>query len=311
MSLTHIESFIMNHCAANNSNLFESQAHILIEIEHLVQSIALGNHHSNQNVYRQIFDHLPRYLAIYHPDYEYSEYIGVFWQACHVIEVLNTNGSVSDEQVDDLIEDIAIQMKGLTFKRSVSDRRYQMKQNRKRIKQYASDLHDRHSRLLVVRVDLNYRMDYQHQIDIDDVYWHLEKMRKAKNGLQFFENVVGSAWCIEQGETRGYHIHAVYYFRGSKHQKDWYMAKQIGQLWERITQGLGTYHSCNTHAEKAKYEQMGILGVGMIQRDNADACNNAINAVSYLSDNDKDDQYLRMKPKGRRAFATGWHRVRV
>ena len=54
-----------------------------------------------------------------------------------------------------------------------------------------------------------------------------------------------------------------------------------------------------------------ILGVGMIQRDNAEACNNAINAVSYLSDNDKDDQYLRMKPRGRRAFATGWHRVRV
>lgn len=224
---------------------------------------------------------------------------------------MNTNGSISDEQVDELIEDIAIQLKRRTFKRIVSDRRYQMKQNRKRIEQYASDLHGRHSRLLVVRVDLNYRMDYQYQIDIDDVYCHLEKMRKAKNRLQFFENVVGSAWCIEQGQTRGYHIHAVYYFRGSKHQKDWYMANHIGQLWELITQGLGTYHSCNTPDEKAKYERKGVLGVGMIHRNDAEACNNSINAVSYLSDNDKDDQYLRMKPKGRRAFATGWHRVRL
>ena len=304
MSLTHIESFIMNHSATNDSNLFDSQAHILIEIEHLVQSIALGKHRFSQSVYWQVVEHLPRYLSVYHSDYDYSDYIEVFWQACHFIEVLNTNGLVSEDQVHELIGDIAILVKRPVW-RSVSVRRNQTIQNRKRIEQYASGLHDRYSRLLVVRVDLNYRMDSQDQIDIDDVYWHLQKMRKAKHGLQLFENIVGSAWCIEQGITRGYHIHSVYYFRGSKHQNDWYMANQIGQLWERITKGLGTYHSCNTPAEKAKYERKGMLGVGMIHRDDTEACNNAINAVSYLSDADKDDQYLRMKPIGRRAFATG------
>ena len=301
MSLTHIESFIMSHL----SDLAYSQAHILIEIERLVQSIALGQHHSNQNVYRQIFDHLPRYLAIYHPRYEYSEHIEAFWQACQHMDVLNTNGLVSEREVEALVDHIAIQVESHDFQGSVSHRCNNTKENRASIEEYASYLHKKYSRLLVVRVDFNYSMENQHHIMIDDVYRHLDKMRKAKNGLQFFESLVGSAWCIEQGVTRGYHIHAVYYFLGSKHKNDWYMANQIGLLWESVTDRLGTFYSCNTSDEKAKYERKGMLGVGMIHRDDTEACNNAINAVSYLSDADKDDQYLRMKPIGRRAFATG------
>lgn len=288
------------------SDLAYSQAHILIEIEHLVQSIALGNHHSNQNVYRQIFDHLPRYLAIYHPDYDYSEHIEAFWQGCQHVDVLNTNGLLSEREVEALVDHIAIYVKNPVFRRSVSDRRNNTKDNRASIEEYASYLHGGgHSRLLVVRVDFNYRMENQHDIKIDDVYRHLDKMRRAKSRLSFFENLVGSGWCIEQGVTRGYHIHAVYYFKGAKHKNDWYMANHIGQLWVSVTEGLGTFYSCNTPAEKAKYERKGMLGVGMIHRDDAEACNNAINAVSYLSDADKDDQYLRMKPIGRRAFAKG------
>lgn len=290
---------------SSNDDLAYSQAHILIEIERLVQLIALGQHRSSQNVYRQIFEHLPRYLAVYHPDYDYSEHIEVFWHGCQHQGALNTNGVISDGQVHALVDHIAIQVESPVFLRSVSDRRYQTKDNRASIEKYARSLHGDHSRLLVVRVDFNYRMDIQHHIMIVDVYWHLERMRKAKSRLSFFENLVGSAWCIEQGGTRGYHIHAVYYFLGSKHQNDWFMANHIGLLWVSNTEGLGTYHNCNSPAEKANYERKGILGVGMIHRDDAEACNNAIKAVSYLSDTDKDDQYLRMKPKGRRAFATG------
>jgi len=43
----------------------------------------------------------------------------------------------------------------------------------------------------------------------------------------------------------------------------------------------------------------------MIHRDNTEEVKNAINAVGYLAKYEKDDQYLRMKPKGRRTFGTG------
>ena len=50
---------------------------------------------------------------------------------------------------------------------------------------------------------------------------------------------------------------------------------------------------------------MGTLGVGMIKRQNSISCDNAVNSVRYLTAVDKTNQYLRMKPKGRRAFGTG------
>lgn len=117
--------------------------------------------------------------------------------------------------------------------------------------------------------------------------------------------MVGHAWCVEQGETKGYHIHAVYYFKGSEHQNDWYKAKQIGELWQHLTNNLGTYHSCNTPQEKEKYQKNDKLGVGMIHRKDSKSRENAVMSVRYLSDVKKLNQYLRIRPKGRRVFGTG------
>jgi hypothetical protein len=70
-----------------------------------------------------------------------------------------------------------------------------------------------------------------------------------------------------------------------------------------ITQQRGKPHSCN--ANKRKYARLGILGIGMIHRNDEAACMNAINAVGYLAEPEKEDQFLRMKPEGRRSFGTG------
>ncbi len=289
----------MNHL--NTSPTLYSQAHILIEIESLVH--AVGQPHSAP-VFDQLACNVLRYLSVYYPNYDYSEHLQAFWYGCQQAGV-QPNTQPSQERLSLLVQAIALQVQTHCFKRRVSDRRYQAKQNCKSIQQYALQLHERYSRLLVLRVDLYYRMECQHLVGIDMAYQHLESMRKAKYGNQLFEHLVGSAWCIEQGETRGYHLHTVYYFKGSEHQNDWYMAQQIGRLWERVTQGLGTYHSCNTSAEKDKYDQLGMLGVGMIHRNDRVACENSINAVGYLADSEKEDQYLRMKPNGKRTFATG------
>ena len=209
------------------------------------------------------------------------------------------------DSVVGLVSWIAQAVKQPYLKRFKSDRRYEMNIKNNKLSKYARSIHAYYSRLLVIRVDLYYSMERQHLVSVDDVYRHLEMMRGAKYSNPMFEHLVGSAWCLEQGETRGYHIHTVYYFKGSEHQNDWYMAQQIGALWKAVTQDLGTYHSCNTSAEKDKYDQLGVLGVGMIHRNDRVACENAVYAVGYLAKHDKEDQYLRMKPNGKRTFATG------
>jgi hypothetical protein len=279
-----------------------SQSSLLIEIENLVKDIAKG---LSALVSDKIIKRLSTYLSVYQPDYDYSEYVEAFWFGCNQVGVLTSGYLGNSEQLSRLIQIIADYTKRPMFKRRVSDRRYQTKQNAKRIEDYAQSLHQQYARLLVIRVDLGYRTDNQPLIDVDRVYQHLDKINKIRYTHSLFTHLVGSAWCLEQGITKGYHIHAVYYFKGSEHHFDGYMAQQIGELWQKLTDVLGTYHSCNTKDEKDKYDKQGKLGIGMIRRNDSVACENSINAVGYLADSEKEDQYLRMKPKRRREFGTG------
>lgn len=303
--------------------LESSQADTLMDIERFVSQIVEAeqeqcNDHvadRHRKACNAMMDSMSQYLSVYHADYDYSEHLEAFWSACRAVglldnwqyQVLAHRGNwPSLDQARSIVNEIVRTVNDAKFRRGISDRRYQAKEKNSRIRSYAEALHKRHSRLLVVRVDWNYRKDDQRPIGIDDVYQHLDEMiQRITNRAGIFENLVGYAWCIEQGITRGYHMHTVFYFSGSMHQNDWYMAQQIGEQWVSVTEGLGTYHNCNTPAEKAKYEGLGMLGVGMIHRRDESSCTNAVKAVSYLADPEKEDQYLRMKPRGRRAFATG------
>ncbi len=288
------------------NSLAYSQAHILIEIEAFVKRIMVKSVKApieriiTNRHYDAFAQSLPRYLSVYNPKYDYSEHLTVFWHGCHdvgLLSSLNLDPMASFPLVPSLIQlvslvrFIVIATKDSSFLRRTSDRLYQTKTKNINIRDYALSLHNKHSRLLVVRVDFSYLKEHQPQVRIDDVYRHLatiNSMRSYRAGL--FQHSVGSAWCIEQGEGCGYHIHALYYFLGSKHMNDHYMAQQLGDLWVSVSGGLGKYHSCNTTLEKSKFENLGALGVGMIYRDDRIACMNSINAIDYLADPEKTNQ---------------------
>ncbi len=289
-----------------NTYLPENQSSLLIEIEQVVQMIIdCCSKEQYQKIYNQLYHRINAYLPLYHSNYDYSEYINALWFGCNQISIFLVGSLVSPQPLDRLIHFIRSYTKLPLFKRHISDRRYQTKANNKSLTEYASHLHQQYHRLLVVRLDLGYRTDNLHLVTIDEHYFFLDELIRQYYKNSLFEHLVGHAWCMEQGETKGYHIHVAYYFKGSKHQNDYYMGRQIGDLWLKVTKGLGTYHSCNTPKEKQKYEKMGTLGVGMIKRQNSISCDNAVNSVRYLTAVDKTNQYLRMKPKGRRTFGTG------
>lgn len=313
-----------------NTPLAFSQAHILIEIESVVQDIQHYNQHDipfNLNAVSQAFSlnllyqillaSLPRYLSIFSPLHDYSEHPDAFWNGCKVVGLLEVNygygieyyssGEPSLDQVISLVEVIAAHVKHPQFKRCSSDRRYQTVAKQDNLVAYTEALHAQHSRLLNVRVDLSYPLDNMQLIGIDDVYRHLDELIAMKYTHPIFDHSVGYAWVLEQGgQSRGYHIHAVFYFLGSKRQNDEYIAGQIGYLWQQqITVGLGSFFNCNRKKYKEDYARKGTLGVGMIHRDNPLEYNNALNVIRYLARPEKTDQYVRMKPRGRRTFATG------
>lgn len=285
----------------------------VIEIETLIHRIVnepmeLEQYDANQlqQFYQQVLAGIPRYLALYSTAYTYTKEIAFFLEQLHHLDVARKEVPFSVDDVDFLIRLILQAADEDWFRRCKYDRFYQSKVLNQHLRDYAWQLHQKHSRLLAVRLDLYYSKTAQMRIGIDEVYKHLNIMTLERySNHDIFEHLVGHIWRIEQATDRGYHLHMAYYFLGSKHQNDWYMAKQIGDLWLKVTDNLGTYHSCNTPEEKEKYLKKGILGVGMIHRDNPIEVNNAINAIAYLARPDKKDQYLRIKPCSRREFGKG------
>ena len=288
-----------------------SQSFLLIQIETFVELIV------KQTSLRKILNHqsmirirltLNEHLALFQPEFfDYSEHINAFWYGCHQLGWLDggyyDGQRLSEAEIECLINHIRQYSQQKEFKRKVSDRCYQTKQNRHSLENHIRQQQEKHSRLLVVRVDFGYAKEKQNFINISDVYIHLDRMNHERDRNPLFEHLVASGWCVEQGEEKGYHIHAFYSFKGSEHQNDWYLAQQIGRLWQAVAADFcGVFYNCNSKETKAIYQRAKCLGIGMIHRHDELACENMAHALGYLANPDKGDQYLRMKPKGRRAF---------
>ena len=120
-----------------------------------------------------------------------------------------------------------------------------------------------------------------------------------------FRDLVGHAWAIEQGIEKGYHCHLWLAYDGSKRQSDFYIGKEVGEKWVKITNGLGEYHNSNNPETKYSYQQQGRLGIGRIHRNNLHEMQNAVSTALYLTAPLKFDQYLVVKPSGMKTFGKG------
>jgi hypothetical protein len=313
----------------HNSTVLFNQGQILIEIEKLVKSILatyqpirLMTHGQPQNAYfngmfyMDILNQLPRLLTVYSPVHQYSEHIEALWAGCMSIGLIAQSqwfsgmalyhGTLDISHAITLVQSVVAYAKTPSFTRKLSDRLNQAKERNKNLRYYAASLHAKYPKLMVISICFSYLKE--HRVGINDVCDQWEDMlyRIQAERKNTFKHAVGYAWGIEQGsENGGYHIHAVFYFNGNKRQYDQRMAKRIGDLWESLTACHGYYRSSNDDKTKARFARNGTLGVGMILRSDPVACANATNMLCYLAKIDKDDQYLRMKPKGRRTFGKG------
>ena len=248
------------------------------------------------------------WLSLYNPYvYDYSEYLNAFWYGCHyagLFELESLQYKYID--VEKLISGILMYVNSPSFKRSLYDQRYQTKKNREGLESYIELVQNKYSRALVIRIDFGYYGKNAGYLSISHVFEHLDIMNSLRYKHPLFEHLIASGWCVEQGVEKGYHIHAFYCFKGSQHQEDWHLAQEIGKLWQGITQEYsGVFYNCNTPEWKEKYNLVNRLGIGMVHRNDSVACENMSLALGYLAKPEKDDQYLRMKPKGRRTFGRG------
>lgn len=182
----------------------------------------------------------------------------------------------------------------------------QEKVNTKKLEIYMRQMLNHYSRLLIVRVDLGYSKDTIHLVSIETFYKHLKKIRELIGKKEScFEELEGNVIALEQGHDRGYHVHLLLMFDGSKRCKDTHIGQLVGEKWQNITSGLGSYYNCNNLQHKKKQKDLGRLGIGMIHRRNPKEVHNAISASLYLTQPDKENQHLRVKLHKMKTFTHG------
>ena len=124
----------------------------------------------------------------------------------------------------------------------------------KRLKETSEKLFFHYSRNLIVRVDLKYREENQHRVDIEVFNRHVQTLRnRMANKHTCFKNLKLNAWCLEQAPLGSYHVHLYLIYDGSRSNYDCKLARWVGRVWmEEITEGLGYYWNCHTrkHADE-------------------------------------------------------------
>ena len=255
------------------------------------------------NDFQSDFDALKRKaIAVHNPDCKYSPLVQAYFN------LLPENISCEDQEI---FESKSVFQ---CFQRELAEKQEsfldgfidQIRDNQGSLKNYFNELLQRHRKLLLVRVDLSYRALAQPSISQFN-----RDIKKLVSRIQdkdtIFKDQVGYVYRLEQGgKSRGYHCHLLLIYNGSLRNRDSYLGQCIGELWkDKITGGCGQFYNCNQAEHKKYYWGLNQLGIGMIERRNSKEVGNALKAIGYLADPDKDDQYLRAPLKGMRKFSKG------
>ncbi|HBN9748385.1 TPA: inovirus-type Gp2 protein [Pseudomonas aeruginosa] len=301
-----------------------SQSDIAIQIERLVNAVirhdspafrisydAQGDEVIKRTRLSRYFNHIRQMYHLVHDEtYALSEHLLAFKEACYDIGIEfgmfgmtcmdeSEGGLLSEAQTYNwLVKRIREHVQTKWFKRGKNDRAYREKLNRRTVTEYVERVMDSRSRTVVVRVNLYYREAARSRLKVEDVFEDLDRLIRAREYDQVFQYETGYICAVEQGEDMGYHIHAAFFFDGRKVRSDYAKADAIGDLWKRITEGWGYFHSCN-HKKRLYKER---CGVGMFQRDDATGRQNIIEACHYLIE---DGQSLRVRPAGARGLRIG------
>lgn len=274
-----------------------NHSQLISNVDRLVRDVLFGTINFQQ-VKSQLNEFYYSFMISFDSEFIYSKPLQAFIESTNIIIGNDYPYNVfwDDEKTGQFINLLSGYEKAI--KKDYSAWRYQSNQNSKSLEPNIRNLISNHSRLLFVRVDLKYIQEISNQITIHDFKFHMKKLIDAiHNGDTCFTHLLHYALSLEQGEDNGgFHCHLLLIFDGEKHYKDSYLADQVGQKWQAITEGVGYCFILNTKEYKESFARYGKLGIGMIHRNNMQEVENAVNAALYLTRPDKPDgSYQRLK----------------
>lgn len=196
--------------------------------------------------------------------------------------------------------------KGKALGRRMDNLKRAERENAKSCKRLLQMMRARYSKLLVVRLDLEYFSEFcpgsgfrGQAMTLKQAQAHRDRFLDYLRKGPYASHLAGYVWKLEYGLEKGHHFHLAIFFDGQRVARDITIGDILGQYWqEKVTDSKGMFFNCNK--KKEAYERCGI---GMVNRGDDEKWSALVGALRYLT---KVDLYLRFRPEVRaRTFGTG------
>lgn len=203
-----------------------------------------------------------------------------------------------------LVDDLRKEAAGSKFKKIIKKFVRAENKRARSLGQYIDALFEKHSRMVVLRLDLSYGTSFSEVHN--ELQARLAQVKADWANLQGdlhkgipIPGLLGFACKLEYGHLKGFHFHLLVFYDGACYRKDIVLAKLIGEHWSReVTKGKGRYFNCNNKKESYRFP-----GIGVISRFDTDLISNLKTKVAaYLV---KTDYWLRFSSKCGRSFFRG------
>ena len=251
------------------------------------------------------------------PQNRYSERFHVFLNACREVRQAGHTefGSRCQDTVsrrlrceaeNALVASIRAKTSTREFRDRVRHRTNQVNRNLEAGLKFINDAFALCSKLLVLRVDLHYFTGSDASASVETLqadllkFWRQRRHdadREVRSGKYKRDPFIGYIRIIEFGLTRHFHAHVLFFLDGHVVKDPYSHGEKMGQLWQRVTAGRGTFHNCGHNWRGYKYPFLGVVD----RRDEVKRSWIFEHGLKYMA---KDDQCSPIMTAGIRRFQT-------
>ena len=157
-----------------------------------------------------------------------------------------------------------------------------------------NELFTRHSRLLFIRIDLDYHKELNQTTTLDQAIADIRHLyENLDENSELSKGYLGLVRKLEWTPQKGMHHHCLLIYDYDVKRGDIYISQSLGTYWiNTVTRGRGTYHNCNMNT----YENYAI---GRIDRkDDEKRVSLMEEVIMYLAKVEQEPE----NAKGRKLF---------
>jgi hypothetical protein len=127
---------------------------------------------------------------------------------------------------------------------------------------YMAELFERHSKLLILRIDLYFRPNQKEWADTAAAGRSIRSFMRALRDGRVLPDMAGWAYRIENGFRRGIHVHLLVAMDGHKHREAATWSKAVGAAWvTKYSAGHGSYFNCYIRKDWYKFNGLGLVHI--------------------------------------------------